>query len=605
MMRPHPAEWFQIVVAKDDAVLLLEDLANSGCIELEAGKDTAPGLSEELQRGFARFDALAQRFSNYWPEAGTVARPVEVHEMVERGLAVVEAWSAAATGPIASLQALEAERSSLRLWRQVLQEVRDGTLDFSALVAPGKAVESALFVFPEDAAPALPQAALGRRLKLGPEAALLAVGPPDALDAITRQALSAQGKRIEMPAWARGKAGESLAYASSRLAATDEQLAAARTALERLSARLHLGEALGWLRHAQWMARSVGEVRSGEHFCRITGWTDDRGRLKRALAASGARALAGFPAPPRGVQAPLLLQNPWWARPFEVFSRALGMPARYAADPSMLLAVIVPLLFGYMFGDVGQGAILVAAGLLLRKRVPMLGMLIAGGVSAMLFGLFFGSLFGLHGIVSALWLMPLEDPLPVLVMPLAGGAVLLLLGLVINALEAYWRGKLRHWLVTDAGLIAVYLGILAGFLHAAGYAVAAAGVLLAVAGRVALTRRLRPALGAAGELLEKTLQLLINTLSFVRVGAFALAHAGLSAAIIALAGAATSTAGHVTVMVLGNIAVIVVEALVVSIQTTRLVLFEFFTRFFVSKGREFHPLSPPVFVRGELHEPAS
>jgi V/A-type H+-transporting ATPase subunit I len=274
------------------------------------------------------------------------------------------------------------------------------------------------------------------------------------------------------------------------------------------------------------------------------------------------------------------------------------MPARYAADPSALLAIIVPLIFGYMFGDIGQGAVLLAAGLAFRARLPLLSMLVSGGVSAMLFGLLFGSVFGLHGIVPALWLSPLESPLEVLAVPLAGGAGLLLIGLLINAFESYWRGKLRHWLVSDAGLLAVYLGLIAAFFDKAGFLVAALGALAPVLGHLLLTRRLRPTLAAVGALLEHTLQLLINTLSFVRVGAFALAHAGLSTAVTSLADGAESATAHALVLVVGNIAVIVVEATVVSVQTTRLVLFEFFTRFFVSKGREFRPLRPPVFSEG-------
>jgi V/A-type H+-transporting ATPase subunit I len=255
-----------------------------------------------------------------------------------------------------------------------------------------------------------------------------------------------------------------------------------------------------------------------------------------------------------------------------------------------------------MFGDVGQGAVLMGVGLAFRKRMALLGMLVSGGASAMLFGLLFGSVFGLHGIVPALWLAPLDDPLPVLVVPLAGGAALLTLGLLINALESYWRGKFRHWLVTDAGLIAVYAGLIGALFDKSGLFVAALGALMPVLGHLAVTRRLRPALAAIGALLEHTLQLLINTLSFVRVGAFALAHAGLSAAIVALAEGAGGALSHGAVLVLGNIAAIVIEATVVSVQTTRLVLFEFFTRFFVGKGREFRPLPPPVFPPGGLRE---
>ena len=89
------------------------------------------------------------------------------------------------------------------------------------------------------------------------------------------------------------------------------------------------------------------------------------------------------------------------------------------------------------------------------------------------------------------------------------------------------------------------------------------------------------------------LQLLVNTVSFVRVGAFALAHAGLCAAVIGLADGMQSLAGKSVVLVLGNLLIIVLEGLVVSIQTTRLVLFEFFIRFLRSSARSFKPLSAP------------
>jgi V/A-type H+-transporting ATPase subunit I len=349
--------------------------------------------------------------------------------------------------------------------------------------------------------------------------------------------------------------------------------------------------------------RSIGSLEGGENLSRVTGWTDDRARLDAALDASGARALAHFPKAPPGLDAPLLLLNPWWARPFEAFSRAFGMPARYAADPSVLLALIVPLLFGYMFGDVGQGAVLIGVGLAFRKRMPLLGMLVSGGVSAMLFGLLFGSVFGLHGIVPALWLEPLDDPLPVWPCPCRRRA-LLALGLLINALESYWRGKFRHWLVTDAGLIAVYAGLIGALFDNSGFLVAAIGALAPVLGHLAVTQRLQSALAAVGALLEHTLQLLINTLSFVRVGAFALAHAGLSSAIVALAEGTDSALSHGAVLVLGNIAAIVIEATVVSVQTTRLVLFEFFTAFSSARAASSSPCRRRFFLQEACVKPS-
>jgi V/A-type H+-transporting ATPase subunit I len=321
----------------------------------------------------------------------------------------------------------------------------------------------------------------------------------------------------------------------------------------------------------------------------------DPGGIVRAIESSNARALVAFPVAPRGMHPPFVLRNPWWAQPFEVFTRLVGMPGASGADPSMLLAFTVPLMFGYMFGDVGQGLVLAAIGWLLRRRLPVLRLLVPCGLAAAAFGLVFGSVFTLEHLISPWWLNPIDHPLPVLMVPIAAGAVLLALGLLIGALEAWWGGAADAWAREEAPVLLAYVGALAGFLDARAWALVPAGMLWAVAAALISERRVAASFGALGGLLEHTLQLLINTLSFARVGAFALAHAGLSSAVLALAGASGSVVGTVIVIVLGNVLILVVEGLVVSIQTTRLVLFEFFTRFFRAEGREFRPLAaPPV-----------
>jgi len=605
VIRPRPAEWFEILCAREDAVALLEALARGACVELEAGDaEGRDALAAAMRQAMSRFDALAQRFGAWWPAPGEeAAEAVALNELLARDLARLEAWAAEAGPVIEAIQAGRAERSDLALWQRVLGELRESPIDFAQLAQPGAGVQAALLAFPGGADPVAPPGVLARRIQGEAEFYLLAVGPPAGMAALGEQAALLQGRRIELPPWMKSSVAENLAWLGKRLAEVDESIAANGRALAGIGAKHSLAKALGGLRRAQWMLAVSGAIEAGENFCRVTGWTSDRGRLAAAIGASGARALAHFPQPPRGREAPLLLQNPWWARPFEIFSRALGMPPRHGADPTKLLAFIVPLLFGYMFGDVGQGAVLIAAGFAFRDRVPVLRMLVPCGVSAILFGLAFGSVFGMEGRLPALWVQPLDQPLPVLIVPLIGGVVLLLLGLTINALEAYWRGRFRHWLAADAGLVVVYGGLLGGFLDALGYWIAALGALLPVAGELVMTRRLRPALAAAGDLLEKTVRLLINTLSFVRVGAFALGHAGLSAAIVALAEGATSVPGYLVVMIAGNVLAIAIEALVVSVQTTRLVLFEFFTRFFIGRGREFRPLAPPpVPIQGELRE---
>jgi V/A-type H+-transporting ATPase subunit I len=232
----------------------------------------------------------------------------------------------------------------------------------------------------------------------------------------------------------------------------------------------------------------------------------------------------------------------------------------------------------------------------LQRRWPVVRILVANGTAAVIFGLVFGSVFGREDILPALWLHPIDDPLPVLLVPLAGGVAIILLGLLINAVESWWRGDIRQWLRIDAAVLVLYLSLIGGFLSPRVLLVSAialpwyfAGCLLQPHARFGAAL-----LAAAGTLLESIVQLLINTLSFVRVGAFALAHGGLSLAFVIMAAATNEPVSGLLILLLGNLVVIMLEGLVVTIQTTRLILFEFFIRFLRGSGRTFRPLSAPV-----------
>ncbi len=68
-------------------------------------------------------------------------------------------------------------------------------------------------------------------------------------------------------------------------------------------------------------------------------------------------------------------------------------------------------------------------------------------------------------------------------------------------------------------------------------------------------------------------------------GECAHAHGGRSLAFITMAEATQSPVAAVLILLLGNVVVIMLEGLVVTIQTTRLILFEFFIRFLRGSGR--------------------
>ncbi|MFM9887074.1 MAG: hypothetical protein ACKVQT_28940 [Burkholderiales bacterium] len=601
MIRPEPARWFYLLVARDDAFLALEALATTGAVEIEWHRgehaDPAAERIRELLRDYA---TLSRRYQAYWPPARKPALSrMGPSATIAHAVARIDAWSVEAQPIIARLQHAETAISSQDTMARLIGQLSDTSIDFSAIGMDGAAVVANVFVYPAGTGVSLPSAVLLRAVQIGEEMHLLAVGPPAGLEPLAQQITAAGGRRVQLPGWLRPSAAENLALIAEQRASHAAAAAAARAELSAVHAHHELALALGDLARASWCFENAGAIESGEVFSRITGWTSAPDRASAAIDKSGARALMSFPNPPRGVRPPLLLRNPWWARPFEVFSRLFGLPGEQGADPSMLLAFAVPLLFGYMFGDLGQGLVLAAIGFALKDRLPVFRLLIPAGLSAAVFGLLFGAVFSLEHVVEPLWMAPLERPLAVLTMPLAGGVVLLLIGVALDGLAAFWRRELPAWLIADGAFVFVYVGILGAFLHQGGIVIATAGTIAFALARVCRERRAVAALQAFGELLERTFQILINTLSFARVGAFALAHAGLSSAVVALADATGGGFLWLLVLVIGNIVIILLEGLVVSIQTTRLILFEFFTRFFHAEGRELRPLSPPPFSAEE------
>ena len=605
MLRPRAARWFEILAARDDATLVLEALARTGAVELEARASAGmPASLADLTPLLAQYLELSARYRAYWPPPQACppsAFPEAPLAALQRSLAAIRAWAADSEPLILALQRAAAERDELRLWQRVLGALRASELAPAHLADAGPSLRMQLFVLPPGAAWAVDPSQsehVAASVQIDEATHMLVVGRPETLQAMAQAVIALKGSVHEAPPWLAADVARSQAYAGERLAAIEHETGELNAALASLHERHALPQALGDANRLQWLMHNVRALEADELLCWITGWVNDPRDevLQHALHRCGARALLHFPTPPADARPPLLLANPRWAQPFEIFSRALGMPGASEADPSEFLAIAVPLMFGYMFGDVGQGLLLAAVAGWYRKRFAIARLLLVGGLSAAVFGLMFGSFFGLHGVLPALWLHPLDRPLDVLLAPIVGGAVLLTLGLLLDALAAWWRHEWRRWLLADAALIVVYIGLLAAFVAPSGLLVAAAAALVYCVGHAVQARRIAAGLTAIGELIEKTLQILINTLSFARVGAFALAHAGLSSAIVALMAAADSVIAKALVLVVGNVVVIVLEVMVVSIQTTRLVLFEFFTRFLQGQGRAFRPLPAPPFM---------
>ena len=600
MFRPRPARWFSLLCGRAELVAVLEALARTRGIETVAREETPWVDRDAVERELAGYAELKRRYAPYWPAPvpNGAPRGATPDALAREALDAVRHWVTVAGDVVEELVRLEhaAAHEALQLDWLTTRAVSDLDPTLAPVTAPG--VATRLFVLPAGAPVDAVRGTLATRLPGTGRDFLVAVGPADALRELAERVAQAHGRPFSPVEPDPG--ADPVAWQAERLRIAEEAVEVLRLDVDRVSGRCDLPRHLATLEWLAW-AWEAGRGQAGSReFARVAGWieTGTARELDAVLGAAGVRALVAYPEPPPGVTAPVVLDNPRWIAPFERMTRLFGLPGPGEADPSPLLGVVVPLLFGYMFGDVGQGILIALAGLALRRRFPVAAIAVPCGLSAAFFGLLFGSVFGLEGLVPALWVHPIAAPQAVLLPPLLAGAALLLGGMALDAVEARWRGELGEWWRERGGLLLGYLLLLGLFVPPLAWLPALGlawwfGERLHGAWR---TRRFAAFAGLIFEWLEQVVRLAVNTLSFARVGAFALAHAGLSLATVQLAAAVPWSAGQVAVIVLGNVLVLALEGLIVSIQTTRLMLFEFFLRFLRGEGRALRPLALPRFT---------
>ena len=441
---------------------------------------------------------------------------------------------------------------------------------------------------------------LYQEVALGAGRALIGVLPQADRGPLCREAQETQGRCLAIPGWLKGDAAACLAALPRREGEVEARIAGLEAELRRLALEHEVDRARGVLERLDWFQSTAQSINCDSHYCWVTGWTSAAtpADMNAALSEAGVRASVAFVDPPADAASPSVTDNPAWLRPFEVFTHAVGVPGAAEADPTPWVAVLVSIMFGYMCGDVGHGALIVAGGLWLRRRSPLWTLLVACGTSAVGFGFAYGEVFGFHSLLAPLWIRPLEEPMTLLATPVVGGALVMTIGIVLHAVQSCWRGEGTAQRVADAAQLLVYWGLPLALLHPALGWLAVAGVGLCMVNGLWREPSLGSVAGGLGNLAESTFTLLLNTLSFARVGAFALAHSALESAVIGVAEALDNPLASAAVVILGNLAVVLVEGVVVMIQTTRLILFEFFVRFFEGRGRAFCPASSPGIAVG-------
>jgi len=597
-IRPRLANWFELLTSREELGVALDCLAQTGLVQLQAYSQSESRLAlPDLRHVLDEYEALARRYAHWWPQPNFRA-PDADHQLTEvpqRAIDTLRAWSREADPAVAELESIGQARSEVSLVDRLQQAGGAALPRLDRVAAAGPVLASRVYVMPLGGQPlTLPAAVITQRLAANDEQFLIAVGAEEDMGDLDQSLVARKARAIGLPAGLPADRAQLAGAIAGLQRSLDEREQSARATLDVLNERHALSDALGEISLAAWVVAHVPELPVTEHFAWITGWCSDGDdkRLRAALDARQLHYLLRFTGCPEGEVPPSVLHNPRWARPFEVFTRLMGVPTGGEADPSMVVALLAPLMFGFMFGDVAQGLVVALAGWSLRNRVPALRLLVPGGLVAVVFGFAFGSVFAREDLVPAMWVHPLESPLVVLGTALCFGVVVITLGQLIDALQHSWRGRLREWLASPAGVLAAYLGVVGTVLDARALWLLPVGIVWALGGAALTAKKDRAAAfgAAAGETLEHMLQLAVNTISFVRVGAFALAHAGLCTAVVGMAEAAGP--GYWPVLIVGNAAIIALEGLVVGIQTTRLILFEFFIRFLTARGRPFEPLPP-------------
>ncbi|MFA6281491.1 MAG: V-type ATPase 116kDa subunit family protein [Candidatus Omnitrophota bacterium] len=355
----------------------------------------------------------------------------------------------------------------------------------------------------------------------------------------------------------------------------------------------------GWVLHEE-KDRAIGEIKKVAGVCYI--------EKKRAEDLSVEKE-----------DVPVLLQNNAIFKPFELLINSYGIPRYGSVDPTVFVAITFLFMFGAMFGDLGQGLSLAFAGLFFRKSKNAVlkqagALLMYCGLSAAIFGIFYGTLFGFEEIIKPLLVRPMESINEVFGASILFGIGVITLGVILNTVNAFRDKDYLKAILDKTGLITgvVYWLAIAyvSKMFAAKTNIPVIYLILIAAGLFLVF--LKPIIEIISghkkekeaffvifmeglvDILEIAMGYLANTVSFIRIAAFALAHAGLFLAIFELSHTLKNVGGgslSVLTIIFGNILIILLEGMVVGIQALRLNYYELFSKFFMMGKQAYKPLT--------------
>ncbi|QBD85660.1 ATPase [Clostridium tetani] len=318
-----------------------------------------------------------------------------------------------------------------------------------------------------------------------------------------------------------------------------------------------------------------------------------------------------------GVSPPTKLRNNILVKPFEIMVNMYGTPSYGEIDPTTFLAITYMIMFGTMFGDVGQGCVLLLAGLYMKKKKENYApgnILVRLGSISMIFGFLYGSVFGFEDLIKPILISPMENIQTMLVGSIAFGCFILIIGFLYGIVNNIKNENLEEGIFGRNGITGMVFYILLlvfAFTKITSRDTMSTTIwiliFVALLALMVLKHPLANAISKKGFVItEKTsdyfvesgfgvietlLSMFSNTVSFIRVGAFALNHVGLFIAFASMAQMMKNSAGSILMYVLGNVIIIVLEGLIVFIQGLRLEYYELFSKYYDGSGLQFKPIT--------------
>lgn len=352
-------------------------------------------------------------------------------------------------------------------------------------------------------------------------------------------------------------------------------------------------------------------AKSNKYFY-LSGWVSlrDKDRVEDILSKYDG-LLTSFRDPiEQGIKPPTKLRNSNFFKPFELLVNMYGVPSYTEKDPTPLFAVTYMLLYGAMFGDLGQGAVFFLAGIFLSKKNKSFGGLLKRlGFSSAVFGILYGSVFGIEEWIKPLLIRPFENINTTLGAAIGVGIVFLIISYALGFINKITNKEYEEAFLGKEGL--------AGFLVFLSFVNLAASKVLNVSivpaklctiiivisllamilSKVIMSAITKEKIetedgyyiGAVFGLLETILSVVSNIISFIRVGAFAINHVGLFIAFKTIGQMIGTTSANIIALIVGNIIIIGLEGLIVFIQSLRLEYYEMFSKYYTGDGYEFVP----------------